>query len=631
MQRYDIKGRQMGKLNLSIGSKVFCGGEEVTIKKYIDLNSVFVEDNYSNVRIVSIADLTTHKNDDEIRTVSQHLIEFTDEQWNKAKERLEIIKPLLKKSRTREDVEKVASEKNLHIATLYRWINLYEGSELLSVLVPRYSSRGGKGKVRIKEESELIVNKVIEELYLDKQKLTPKQVYFEIKRRCTNAKVDIPHENTVRNRIKQLSEKRVYKLRESKRNGERLFRNTDGMFPAGRYPLDVIQIDHTPMDIIIVDEQYRQELPRPFLTLAIDVYSRMIVGFYIALEEPSYFSVSQCLTQAILSKEKVLRDYEVEAEWNIWGLPRALHLDNGADFRSLDLQRACEQYNISIEWRPVARPQFGGHIERLIGTTMRTVHTLPGTTRSNIKERGEYNSAKEAVMTLYELERWFCEYVVNSYHKTVHSSIGMTPEKKFEFGIFGDEYELGKGLPEKIEDEDNFRLSLLPSVERSIQQFGVTVDKIHYYHDVLRKWIKAKDADGSMRKFIFKIDPRDISTIWFYDPDIKDYFPVPYRNISYPPISKWELRSIKQYLASKNIDTPDESVLFKAYENMKKIQDEATTKTARKQKETRKAHKRKIEASTTPKNQESEKIAREISMDDLFTDIKPFDEIEVYK
>jgi putative transposase len=621
----------MSKINLSIGSKVFCGGEEVTIKKYIDLNSVFVEDNYSNVRIVSISDLTTHTNDDEIRTVSQHLIEFTDEQWNKAKERLEIIKPLLKKSRTREDVEKVASEKNLHIATLYRWINLYEGSELLSVLIPRYSSRGGKGKVRIKEESELIVNKVIEELYLDKQKLTPKQVYFEIKRRCTNAKVDIPHENTVRNRIKQLSEKRVYKLRESKRNGERLFRNTDGMFPAGRYPLDVIQIDHTPMDIIIVDEQYRQELPRPFLTLAIDVYSRMIVGFYIALEEPSYFSVSQCLTQAILSKEKVLRDYEVEAEWNIWGLPRALHLDNGADFRSLDLQRACEQYNISIEWRPVARPQFGGHIERLIGTTMRTVHTLPGTTRSNIKERGEYNSAKEAVMTLYELERWFCEYVVNGYHKTVHSSIGMTPEKKFELGIFGDEYELGKGLPEKIENEDNFRLSLLPSVERSIQQFGVTVDKIHYYHDVLRKWIKAKDADGSMRKFIFKIDPRDISTIWFYDPDIKDYFPVPYRNISYPPISKWELRSIKQYLASKNIDTPDESVLFKAYENMKKIQDEATTKTARKQKETRKAHKRKIEASTTPKNQESEKIARETSMDDLFTDIKPFDEIEVYK
>lgn len=617
----------MSKTNLSIGSKIFYQNNEAAIKKYIDFKTIMVQYADKSTEIIPIEKISSIADADTAAT--QHIIEFTEEQWNRAKERLSIITPLLHKNRTTEETIKVAEANNIHPSTIFRWLKLYEESELLSVLIPRYSNRGGKGKTRIHEESELIMNKVIEELYLHKQKLTPKQVYFEIKRRCSNAKVDVPHENTVRNRIKQLSEKLTYKLRESRRNGERLYRNTDGMFPAGKYPLDVVQIDHTPIDIIVVDEQYRQPLPRPFLTLAIDVYSRMIVGFYISLEEPSYFSVSQCLTQAILPKEKVLRDYHIDGEWNIWGLPRALHLDNGQDFRSIELQRSCEQYNISIEWRPVARPQFGGHIERLIGTAMRSVHTLPGTTFSNIKQRGEYKSEKEAVMTLHELEQWFCEYVVNVYHKTLHSSIGMSPEKKFEFGIFGDEYEMGKGLPERIEDEDYFRLSLLPSVERSIQQFGVTVEKIHYYHDVLRRWIKAKDSDGKMRKFIFKIDPRDISTIWFYDPDIKDYFPIPYRNISYPPISRWELRAIKQYLASKNIDNPDESALFKAYDNMRKIQEDATTKTARKQRETKKAHKRKIEASSTPKQNKKESEALESSMDDLFSDIKPFDEIEV--
>lgn len=617
----------MSKTNLSIGSKVFYHNNEVTIKKYIDFKTIMVQYADKSTEIIPIEKISSIADADAAST--EHIIEFTEEQWNRAKERLNIITPLLHKNRTTEETIKIAEANNIHPSTIFRWLKSYEESELLSVLIPRYSNRGGKGKTRIHEESELIMNKVIEELYLHKQKLTPKQVYFEIKRRCSNAKVDVPHENTVRNRIKQLSEKLTYKLRESRRNGERLYRNTDGMFPAGKYPLDVVQIDHTPMDIIIVDEQYRQPLPRPFLTLAIDVYSRMIVGFYISLEEPSYFSVSQCLTQAILPKEKVLRDYHIDGEWNIWGLPRALHLDNGQDFRSIELQRSCEQYNISIEWRPVARPQFGGHIERLIGTTMRSVHTLPGATFSDIKQRGEYKSEKEAVMTLHELEQWFCEYVVNAYHKTLHSSIGMSPEKKFELGIFGDEYEMGKGLPERIEDEDYFRLSLLPSVERSVQQFGVTVEKIHYYHDVLRRWIKAKDSDRKMRKFIFKIDPRDISTIWFYDPDIKDYFPIPYRNISYPPISIWELKAIKQYLASKNIDNPDESVLFKAYDNMRKIQEEATTKTARKQKETKKAHKRKIEASSTTKQNKKESDALESSMDDLFSDIKPFDEIEV--
>ena len=617
----------MSKTNLSIGSKIFYQNNEATIKKYIDFKTIMVQYADKSTEIIPIEKISSIANADAAST--EHIIEFTEEQWNRAKERLSIITPLLHKNRTTEETIKVAEANNIHPSTIFRWLKSYEESELLSVLIPRYSNRGGKGKTRIHEESELIMNKVIEELYLHKQKLTPKQVYFEIKRRCSNAKVDVPHENTVRNRIKQLSEKLTYKLRESRRNGERLYRNTDGMFPAGKYPLDVVQIDHTPIDIIVVDEQYRQPLPRPFLTLAIDVYSRMIVGFYISLEEPSYFSVSQCLTQAILPKEKVLRDYHIDGEWNIWGLPRALHLDNGQDFRSIELQRSCEQYNISIEWRPVARPQFGGHIERLIGTAMRSVHTLPGTTFSNIKQRGEYKSEKEAVMTLHELEQWFCEYVVNVYHKTLHSSIGMSPEKKFELGIFGDEYEMGKGLPERIEDEDYFRLSLLPSAERSIQQFGVTVEKIHYYHDVLRRWIKAKDSDRKMRKFIFKIDPRDISTIWFYDPDIKDYFPIPYRNISYPPISRWELRAIKQYLASKNIDNPDESALFKAYDNMRKIQEDATTKTVRKQKETKKAHKRKIEASSTTKQSKKESEALESSMDDLFSDIKPFDEIEV--
>ena len=617
----------MSKLNLSKGSKLFYENIEVTVKKQINFDTIMVQYSNGDSDIVSISALSNTKIE---QKNIQHTVEFSEEEWNIAKKRFNIIQPLLNTVRTKKDVEEIAIQNDLHPSTLYRWLKEYENSELLSVLIPKYSNRGGKGQVRINAESELLMTKVIEELYLHKQKLTPKQVYIELKRRCNNAKIDIPHENTVRNRIKQLSQKRVYKLRESKRNGERLFRNTDGMFPAGRYPLDVIQIDHTPIDLIIVDEQYRKPLPRAYLTLAIDVYSRMIAGFYITLEEPSYFSVSQCLTQAILPKDKVLRNYGVEGQWNIWGVPRALHADNGQDFRSIELQRACEQYNISIEWRPVARPQFGGHIERLIGTSMGMVHTLPGTTFSNIKQKGEYNSEKEAVMTLHELEQWYCEYIVNVYHKSKHSGIGMTPEQKYEIGIFGNEYELGKGLPEKIEDEDYFRLSLLPSVERTIQQFGISVDKIHYYHDVLRKWIKSKDDKGNSKKFIFKIDPRDISNIWFYDPDIKDYFPIPYRNISFPPISRWELRSIKQHLAEQNIENPDESIIFKAYDRMQKIQEEATTKTVRKQKEAKRVHKRKIDSSLTNSSQTQKKEnANSDAMDDLFQGIKPFDGIEV--
>lgn len=40
-------------------------------------------------------------------------------------------------------------------------------------------------------------------------------------------------------------------------------------------------------------------------------------------------------------------------------------------------------------------PQFGGHIERLIGTFMKEVHGINGTTFSNIKEKDNYDSEKK--------------------------------------------------------------------------------------------------------------------------------------------------------------------------------------------------------------------------------------------
>lgn len=39
----------------------------------------------------------------------------------------------------------------------------------------------------------------------------------------------------------------------------------------------------------------------------------------------------------------------------------------------------------SPEWRPVAKPRYGAHIERLLGTLNEEIHGLAGTTFSNPK------------------------------------------------------------------------------------------------------------------------------------------------------------------------------------------------------------------------------------------------------
>jgi len=200
---------------------------------------------------------------------------------------------------------------------------------------------------------------------------------------------------------------------------------------------------------------------------------------------------------------------------------------------------------------------------------------LPGTTFSRPDQKGDYKPDKKAVMTIGELEKWITGFIVNIYHKKVHSGIDMSPEEKYRIGIFGDEVNPGTGLPDIIQGSEaqKIKMALLPSEERTIQRFGVTIDGIKYFSDVLRKYV---EPGRQKKKYLFKIDPRDISVIYFYDPEMKEYFAIPYRNLRLPPISAWELKKVKKYLREKkHLSSYNEIDIFRAYEELKKLEQES--------------------------------------------------------
>jgi putative transposase len=72
--------------------------------------------------------------------------------------------------------------------------------------------------------------------------------------------------------------------------------------------MDVLQIDHSPVDVIVVDKENRLSIGRPWLTLAIDVATLMVAGFHVSLWAPSALSVSLTLSHAVLSKTNWLVD-----------------------------------------------------------------------------------------------------------------------------------------------------------------------------------------------------------------------------------------------------------------------------------------------------------------------------------
>jgi len=580
----------MSVVKLDIGTKIVYENKIFQIKGYASLNEVLVKEIESPYKEMIITVNEIIKNPKNSKSIKKELVDLADNEFKEAKKRYLIIKPLLEtKTRTLKDVEKVAKQYNIGVATIYRWLGKFENYGTVSSLANSFYNCGGRGKSRLKNSVNAVVDAVLDEIFLNKQQYPLSVIYMKIEEKCKNLNLKTPHINTIRNKIKIINPKIVAKHR----NGinVRETRGMPGKFPDVKMPLDIIQIDHTPMDVIVVDENTREEIGRPYITLAIDVFSRMIYGFYISLEAPSFFSVGQCLLNAILPKDEMLKQYNVNGEWQVYGLPRVIHVDNAKEFRSDSLQKFCEEYRITNIFRPVARPEFGGHVERAIKTAMQHTHQLPGSTFSNIHDRGTYKSQKEATMTLFELEQWFLDFVVNIYHKTVHSSLEMTPEEKLYQGILG----VGNGtipfLPTVPANTLKLRMALLPAIERTVQKNGITIDYITYFSETLRKWIipvsyKKITKDINPKKVICRRDPRDISKIYVYDDEIDDYIIVPYSNIKRPAINIKELREAikeaKKKVGNRIIESHD---IFDAYNRLH----EYTEKSKREKKSIRRA------------------------------------------
>lgn len=582
---------QSKSLPLTPGSEVVFQNKSYRINLVVDLNQVVLLDPISNETVTApVSELAAPMS---IQKAKPDLELIEDKAWQTAQKRFEIIKPLIgKQSRTRTDVGEVARTNDVSTNTVYGWLKLYEDSQLLTSLIPKV--RKDKGGSKLTSAQEEIIREVIEAEYLSKQKKTKKKVCDEVKKRCIEKGITPPHQNTVRNRIGSLSDEIVAARRLGKKTADNDFKPIEGEFPGADTPLAVVQIDHTKLDVILVDDHFRRAVGRPWITLAFDVFSRMVTGFYVSFDPPSAMSTGLCLAHSILPKDGWLIKHGVKGDWPLWGLPAKVHVDNAKEFRGNMLQKACDEYGIDLEWRPVARPNFGAHVERALGTFSKEIHMLPGSTFSNPQEKGEYDSEAKAALTLSEFESWLATYIVDVYHQKVHSMIKMTPMTRYRKGIFGDSERPGAGLPPKITDEDKLKLDLMPYELRTIQDYGVRIDDIYYYSDVLRRWINARHPDdpNKKRKFMFRRDPRDISQVWFYDPELNRYFEISYRDTSHPAISIWELREAKKRLEEEGRSVVDEAAIFSAYDRMREIEETAVSKSksARRAVQRRKQH-----------------------------------------
>jgi putative transposase len=438
---------------------------------------------------------------------------LSDEAFKQLSRRMIVARDLKSRpNRSRYDIELVAEELGVHASTVYRDMRRLQGRGTVDDLVPH--ARGWpEGRSKLHPRQDELIDQFLRSSFLTTAKATMVSVARQIGDACEDEGLSRPTRAAVIKRRDRIPKREVAAKRDGPKAAEQ-HTPRPGKFEVNR-PWDVWQIDHTLTDVIIIDGQGRP-IGRAWLTALIDVYSRIIPGFYVGLDAPSTIRVATTLDLAVGPKGAWLAKHGYDYEWPVEGLPKLLHSDRAKEFTSDVLKRAMGNQGTEIFLRPPGRVRFGGHIERLIGTLMGTCRLLPGATHNSPTARGSYDSKGSARLTLDQLQDYFAHQILGVYHNRVHSALGVSPLEAWKTATQG-------RFAEFPEDIGSFRRDLFPEMTRTLGRQGVQAFNEDYYcREIGEAFI------AGVREVRVKYDPRDLSKLYVYLPEV-GYVTVPYR------------------------------------------------------------------------------------------------------
>lgn len=145
---------------------------------------------------------------------------------------------------------------------------------------------------------------------------------------------------------------------------DRTFKSIKGSTHTTR-PLEIVEFDEKQMDIIILDPSRTFELGRPWLTVGIDVYSRQIVGYHFSFKDPSVQTMMACLRNCIRGNPHLRKRFpSPSTDWEAFGLPQTIKLDNSWANQGSALLDACQDLRVSQHWARNQNPNYKGIVER---------------------------------------------------------------------------------------------------------------------------------------------------------------------------------------------------------------------------------------------------------------------------
>jgi len=382
-------------------------------------------------------------------------------------------------------------------------------------LIPQTREQGGKGQSRLDERVEQIIENVLEKYAgITERVSTVDQIVTEVVnqiadenqfREASNS-LNLPSERTIRRRIKVAGEQRILGRRLSRR--EQQAESVPQIGPRPTRLLERVEIDHTTLDLFVVDERDGLPVGRPHITACIDKYSGVVPGWHIGFNHGGYESIMLCLQHAILPKPDYREVYGTDHRYEVYGLFEKLCIDNGKDFKSRDLQNALAELGVIREEMPKETPWFKGSIERYFRRiNQQLLKGKPGHTFGNVIQLGDYDAQADAVISLSAFLEMFHIFMVDVYPYSWHRGLEVVPMQQWEanFALF---------QPDLFEDAESLKRILLPGAERTLRVRGIEWERNLYRAPELPR---LRELYGNT-KIRFKYNPDDMNVIYVPDP-----------------------------------------------------------------------------------------------------------------
>lgn len=401
----------------------------------------------------------------------------------------------------------------------YRWYKKYKQANDIRALIPA-QHRKGRTPAQLTPIAQKILIDTVDMAYKQSPQASIKNIYASYigalsienaTRGCLN-QIHIPSERSFYRIMAQFGAYELIESKYGKAAAERKFRIVTGKVETSRI-LERVEIDHTPLDLFIVNAKTMMPMGRPNLTVCIDHFSRMPLGYYISFQSPSTACVIGALRHSILPKQAVTEgvpDLVIHHIWNSFGVPELLVVDNGFEFHSDDLASIAMDLGMGIQFCPKREPWHKGTIERFLKTINYSFASqMPGASFARWHLRGDYDPLKDMVIEFEDFKKIFEKWILDIYAQDIHRMIKTTPWSKWQAGLNQTEPK----LPLSIEALNRI---IGKTASRSLRKDGVLLHGIRYNNHALGAVLRKYGTKVEVRVVY---DPEDLGCIQVYTPE----------------------------------------------------------------------------------------------------------------